>query len=341
MYDTGDKITQQLKTTGDKVLEGGEQLVIMTEEALKATGDIVTEGYKALTANIGKASEFDPEESIKTIRALIFQQKGDSEDQLPKDGLDIQELRLLLETVGVFLGQNAVREIFYEIDEDQSGTITVKELLQYATKNEKLIVSKYNNYFKYLAILKRCFLTIGWWGSWSYVMGAVCWVCLSTVPNASVLELQMFLGFTVILYLIGALGNLSNLYRATQIQFFHIDNARMMLREAAISIGLSQTEQADLSSSQMEQINNIQGQIKDKMESKLSEQLDTSDRTAQRRDTILAVRATMKTMSSSITNASGDSKSRSYMKKLSSNISSISSYGHIRQDYSSKSLLTA
>jgi Ca2+-binding EF-hand superfamily protein len=63
------------------------------------------------------------------------------------------------------------------------------------------------------------------------------------------------------------------------------------------------------------------------MESKLNtphEQLDTSDRTAQRRDTILAVRATMKTMSSSISNTSGDSKSRSYMKKLSSNISSKS-----------------
>ena len=99
MYDTGDaikstgdKITQQLKTTGDKVLEGGEQLVIMTEEVLKATGEIVTEGYKVLTANIGKASEFDPEESIKTIRALIFQQKGDSED-MPNEGLDLQELR--------------------------------------------------------------------------------------------------------------------------------------------------------------------------------------------------------------------------------------------------------
>ena len=176
----------------------------------------------------------------------------------------------------------------------------------------------------------------------------MCWVCLSTVPNASVLELQMFLGFTVILYLIGALGNLSNLYRATQIQFFHIDNARMMLREAAISIGLSQTEQADVSSSQMEQINNIQGQIKDKMESKLKEeqldtssQLDTSNRTAQRRDTILAVRATMKTMSSSISNTSGDSKSRSYTKKMSSNISSTSSGCHIGQGHSSKSLLTA
>ena len=172
----------------------------------------------------------------------------------------------------------------------------------------------------------------------------MCWVCLSTVPNASVLELQMFLGFTVILYLIGALGNLSNLYRATQIQFFHIDNARMMLREAAVSIGLSQTEHADVSSSQMEQIDNIQGQIKDKMKSKLNtphEQLDTSNRTAQRRDTILAVRATMKTMSSSISNTSGDSKSRSYTKKMSSNISSTGSGGYIGQDYSSKSLFTA
>ena len=73
----------------------------------------------------------------------------------------------------------------------------------------------------------------------------------------------------------------------------------------------------------MEQINNIQGQIKDKMKSKL--QLDTSNRTAQRRDTILAVRATMKTMSSSISNTNGDSKSRSYTKKMSSNISSTSS----------------
>lgn len=90
---------------------------------------------------------------------------------LPTSQLVEYVIRLLLETVGVFLGQNALREIFYEIDDDQSGTITVKELLQYATKNEKLVLSKYKNYFKYLSILKRCFLTIGWWSSWSYVMG--------------------------------------------------------------------------------------------------------------------------------------------------------------------------
>ena len=67
---------------------------------------------------------------------------------------------------------SAMKEIFLEIDDDGSGTITIRELLDFTKKAEKQL-SKKSRRSRYGGILKRCCLTIGWWTSWSFITGAV------------------------------------------------------------------------------------------------------------------------------------------------------------------------
>ena len=222
--------------------------------------------------------------------------------------MDLQELQLLLESMGVFLADHALQEVFAEIDVDVSGSITIDELLIYARTNQKILSSN-SRLRKYCGILTRCFKTIGWYSSWSYLAGASFWVCLSTIKGASFQELKSFLGLTCIFYLIGALGNLSNLYSSTQSQLWQIDNARMMLRGAAISVGLVQIAKEARESSTIEdrkkdkgrlptlvdEVEDIQTDIRDEAIAKL-EQTDEMNA----RQAILAVRSNVKTMASDI-----------------------------------------
>jgi len=76
------------------------------------------------------------------------------------------------------------------------------------------------------------------------------------IRDSSYDELRAYLVATCLFYLIGALGNLSNLYRSTQCQVWQIDDARMMLREAAIVVGLAQKEKEDKVSSSILRDNN-------------------------------------------------------------------------------------
>lgn len=171
--DTG----QHLTTIAEAVAEGGEQLAKETVQAagdvLKATGEQLGEAF----INIGRLGqvEFDREETVAAIRSFLFDDKEGDVDDFGNEGLDLQELRLLLESMGIFLADHALQEVFAEIDIDKSESVTIEELLLYATKN-KQILSRNSRFVKYFGILWRCFQTIGWWTSWSYVTGACCWV---------------------------------------------------------------------------------------------------------------------------------------------------------------------
>ena len=250
-----DIVTDGIKVTGGRVTDG-----------IIATGGLVTDG---IIATGGLLTDFE-QEVAANIRAFLS--KNDSADVEGDVGLDLQELRLLLETMGVHLGDKHLSQIFYEIDYDRSGVISITELLEYTKKSEAKLVNM-NSLVKYRGILKRCFKSIGWWGCLSFLSGATCWVTLSltgyidgkfddmllkvmmmsilsildTLPNlhemlypsvdagTSFETQKRLLGFTVILYLIGALSNLSNLYRATQIDVFNLQSANVMLRGAAIA----------------------------------------------------------------------------------------------------------
>lgn len=186
--DTGQHLTKIAEVTGHgvtQIAQGGEQLAKETvqggEHFMKAAGDVLKATGEQLGeafTNIGRLGqvEFDREEAVTAIRAFLFDDKeGDAVDDFGNQGLDLQELRLLLESMGVFLADHALQEVFAEIDIDKSGSITIEELLLYATKNKQMLESN-SRLVKYFGILWRCFKTIGWWTSWSYVTGAACWV---------------------------------------------------------------------------------------------------------------------------------------------------------------------
>jgi len=182
-------------------------------------------------------------EALVSIRSLFA---GDaSDDELSSDepseegdGLDIQEMRLMLETMGVFLAENALVDIFSEIDSDGGGKIDISELIQYAKDRQAMVTDKKQNLslFSYLEILKRCCLTIGFWSGWFFVMADICWI------SYAVFGKLILLGLTCVSGLIGALGNVTNLYQSSLTVQRQIDNARMMLRAAAVAVGLSQME---------------------------------------------------------------------------------------------------
>lgn len=193
----GKRINDLRKATGDVLKATGEHM----SDGIKATADYITEGLKAVKGRI--SLELDAEEAAATIRSLLYDSKNDlsegpnasSRNNFSHDGLDLQELRLLLETMGVFLAEHALQEVFREIDDDHSGSITIKELLSYA-KNETLASQRTlrrgrgGRCSKYAAILKRCCKTIGWWGSWCFLTGASFWVTLSFVEGKSYVELK-------------------------------------------------------------------------------------------------------------------------------------------------------
>ena len=194
-------------------------------------------------------------EALASIRSVLFDETNHSSSpakpSVGDDGLDLRELRLLLETMGVFLADHALQEIFWEVDTDRSHTVSIEELIQYAKEREAMVFDdkKYYNFFKYLAILKRCCFTIGFWTAWLFVIGAIFWTLLSHATKASDFAIQQFLGLICVFYLSGALGNMTNLYQSTQVISWQIENARMMLRAASISIGLSQVEKGRVDSS--------------------------------------------------------------------------------------------
>jgi len=81
------------------------------------------------------------------------------------------------------------------------------------------------------------------------VVGAIFWILLSHATKASDFAIQQFLGLICVFYLSGALGNMTNLYQSTEVMRWQIESARMMLRAAAISVGLSQREKGRTDSS--------------------------------------------------------------------------------------------
>merc|ERR1711957_1139229 len=85
-------------------------------------------------------------EALVSIRSIFA---GDaSDDELSSDepseegdGLDIQEMRLMLETMGVFLAENALVDIFSE----GGGKIDISELIQYAKDRQVMVTDKKQN----------------------------------------------------------------------------------------------------------------------------------------------------------------------------------------------------
>ena len=114
-------------------------------------------------------------EALASIRSVLFDETNHSSSPakatVGDDGLDLRELRLLLETMGVFLADHALQEIFWEVDTDRSYTVNIEELIQYAKEREAMVFDdvKYCSSFKYLAILKRCCFTIGFWTAWLFI----------------------------------------------------------------------------------------------------------------------------------------------------------------------------
>ncbi|KAL7536377.1 hypothetical protein ACHAWF_005450 [Thalassiosira exigua] len=187
-----------LKETGAQVADGALATGDVFMEGLMAVAEEVLEGVDAIK-RVRQGIEQNPDDAIKFIRPFIHTGKKDESVEMCSDddtGLDIQEMRMLLETMGVFLAAHALKEIVLEIDTDGSGTVTVLKLLDFAQKAEKQL-SRKSRRTRYAGIFQRCCLTIGWWTSWSFVTGACFWVTLSFVKGASVLELKMYLGLTV------------------------------------------------------------------------------------------------------------------------------------------------
>lgn len=229
--DTDEKRKEEVLKPQHYILEGLKDGLDIVTDGMKVTKGLVTDG---IIATGGLLTDFE-QEVAANIRAFLS--KNDSAEVEGDVGLDLQELRLLLETMGVHLGDKHLAQIFYEIDYDRSGVISIAELLEYTKKSEAKLVNM-NSLVKYRGILKRCFKSIGWWGSLSFLSGATCWVTLSLtgyIDGTSFEAQKRLLEFTVILYLIGALSNLSNLYRATQIDVFNLQSANVMLRGAAIA----------------------------------------------------------------------------------------------------------
>ncbi|KAL9184321.1 hypothetical protein ACHAXT_002407 [Thalassiosira profunda] len=332
---TRDAFNEGVKRTGDVLKETGAQVA----DGALATGDVLVDGVKALAGGVVDGVEAlkkvrldierDPDDAVKVLRAFVLGDKTyESADRCSDDdkGLDVQEMRLLLETMGVFLAAHAMKEIFLEIDDDGSGTITIRELLDFTKKAEKQL-SKKSRRSRYGGILKRCCLTIGWWTSWSFITGACFWVTLSFVEGASELELQMYLGLTVILYLCGALGNLTNLYRATEALTWQINSADMMLRAAAISVGLARMEGKE------DESEGPQNRIRTEALEKLEETMDHSNRTEKSRDELRQMRRTIRRGS---TFGSGGKSSRSMASS-----GDVSSEGEQQQAYDEETIAKA
>ena len=250
---TGCQLGGGARKVGDLLKETGLQVADMGLGTADVVTDFITQGMKVTVAGAKTLKqtklgiEEDPDGAVAAIRSLIFNHNINvkSADGELENGLDFEELRLLLETMGVFLAEHALEEVFREIDDDMSGLISVKELLEYAKKIECQLARKNTRRVKYAGVLKRCCLTIGWWTSWSFIAGACFWVTLSFVEDASYFELKMYLGLTVVLYLCGALGNFTNLYRSTEHLTWKINSANIMLRAAAIHIGLDRSMQQE------------------------------------------------------------------------------------------------
>ena len=148
------------------------------------------------------------------------------------EGMDIDDLRCLLEQSGVFLPGGSLQEIFNAIDEDKSGNITLLEIERYAAKERQ----NPSSILYVLEILKRCCQDVGWWGSWLFVIGATFWICVAYVHTSNYVLLLHLVGMTCANYLFAAVTLLFSAYGQSESSVAMFEIAEARLREIAISL---------------------------------------------------------------------------------------------------------
>ena len=193
------------------------------------------------TKDISTNTNTNHSKAMSSLRYSInYSQPNDVGDK--DDDLDLHEMSLLLESMGVFLPELMLREVFYEVDTDRSGTVSINEFQEYLNRSKQVVG---RNWVR-LRVLERCLQTIGFWAAWCFVIGACFWV---TFSHAELSDdyFRQFVGMTCFFYLCGAVGNLSNVYDSTGVTFRQLNNAEILLRATAISIGKAAKENDNMS----------------------------------------------------------------------------------------------
>ena len=148
------------------------------------------------------------------------------------DVMNVQQLRLVLESVGVFLTHDELESVFNTISNGESETIALKQLVAFAASKQRLISGRE----KQQAILQRCKRNVSFWTSFAYVVGSVPYIIqgLLSGPNWLLLNLG---GLGSLLYFIGAAGGMINVYNSVLRSIASMDRVHARLRAAAVKLG--------------------------------------------------------------------------------------------------------
>ena len=145
--------------------------------------------------------------------------------------MDIKQLRVLLESMGIFLAHDELAHLYGEVKAD-GEKVSLRSLIDFAeTKREVLHTQK-----KQVEVLKRCIKNFGFWTSLCFVFGTIPYVSVDyaqTEPSSSLLTRM-----SCVFYLIAAYGGLYNVYNSESSALSAVEEVHMALRSTAVKVGM-------------------------------------------------------------------------------------------------------
>eukprot|EP00588_Corethron_pennatum_P006546 CAMPEP_0194291364 /NCGR_PEP_ID=MMETSP0169-20130528/43215_1 /TAXON_ID=218684 /ORGANISM="Corethron pennatum, Strain L29A3" /LENGTH=795 /DNA_ID=CAMNT_0039039227 /DNA_START=325 /DNA_END=2712 /DNA_ORIENTATION=+ len=160
---------------------------------------------------------------------------------LGKQGVNISELTILLESSSIFIQQDIMREIFHEMDLDESKTIDLKEFEKFAREIELDDESKSR---KVVSLLRKCMRSWGFWANWVWLVGSISFLMYFLLSS----DIQQESGELLIIgnfsYLLGGIALLPHVYNDATKYYTRLDELGRALLALSVSIGKNAREES-------------------------------------------------------------------------------------------------
>jgi hypothetical protein len=146
------------------------------------------------------------------------------------DLMNLQQLRLVIENVGVVLSYEDLIRVFTEIAGDERKEyITMLDLTKFAVKKQKPQEGK----AKHRLILRQCLTSPGFWANLSYSVGSAAYVLLDWVEAKNEMA-----AIGAICYFVGSVGVISSMYKSVGRSLCSVERVNGRLRAAAVKLGM-------------------------------------------------------------------------------------------------------
>jgi hypothetical protein len=146
------------------------------------------------------------------------------------DVLNVQQLRLVLENIGVALSHEDLIHIFRQISgDDRNEFLTMTQLVKFANTEQKPLKGRANH----RAVLLLCLKSPGFWADFMYSVGSAGFLLDGWLEDTNGLASIGFVG-----YFAGSLGGMINHFKSVRRSLCSTERADARLLATAVKLGM-------------------------------------------------------------------------------------------------------